>query len=77
MIPKRSAAAGDTVVDEIVARVSAYKHHPRFRRAVVQAKNLVKHYLADHNRTRLGAHDQDLVERIACAIHAARIERDY
>ncbi len=64
-------------MDEIVSRVAAYKHHPKFRRAVVEAQNLVKNYLDDYNRTRLGPADQDLVERIACAIHAARIERGY
>jgi hypothetical protein len=67
----------DAVIDEIVERVAAYRHHPKFRRAVVEAKNLVAHYLDDHNLKRLGAHDQDLVERIACAIHSARIERGY
>lgn len=77
MTPSRSAALGDKVVDEIVDRVTAYQHHPKFRRAVVEAKNLVTNYLADYNRTSLGPHDQDLVERIACAIHSARIERGY
>lgn len=72
-----SAALSDGVTDEIVARVSAYKHHPKFRRAVVEALNLVRNYLDDHNLTRLGTHDQDLVERIACAIHSARIERGF
>jgi len=62
-------------IDEIVDRVTAHRHHPKFRRAVVEAKDLVRNYLADYNLTSLGAHDQDLVERIACAIHLARIER--
>lgn len=77
MTTSRSAALGDKVVDEIVDRVTTYRHHPKFRRAVVEAQRLVMNYLADHNRTRLGSHDQDLVERIACAIHSARIERGY
>jgi hypothetical protein len=65
------------VVDEIVSRVTAYRHHPKFRRSVVEAKNLVTNYLADYNRERLSPHDQDLIERIACALHSARIERGY
>ena len=77
MKPSRSAALGDKVVDEIVDRVTAYRHHPKFRRAVVEAQNLVTNYLADYNLPRLGPYDQDLVERIACAIHSARIERGY
>ncbi len=80
-----SSVLNDAAVDEIVERVTFYKHHPKFRRAVVEAKNLVMHYLEDFNRDRasrcgqivLGPHDQDLVERIACAIHVARIERGY
>lgn len=77
MTPNRSAALGTAVVDEIVDRVTAYRHHPKFRRAVIEAQNLVMNYLTDYNRTCLGTHDQDLVERIACAIHLARIERGY
>ena len=72
-----STALGNETVDEIINRVTAYKHHPKFRRAVVEAKNLVANYLSDYNRASLGPHDQDLVERIACAIHSALIERGY
>lgn len=29
----------NVLVDEIVAHVTAYRHHPKFRRAVVEAKS--------------------------------------
>ncbi|HSX23012.1 MAG TPA: hypothetical protein VLE97_09585 [Gaiellaceae bacterium] len=74
---KPQPAPADDTVDEIVARGAAYRHHPKFRRAVVEAKNLVTNYRDEHNLKRIGAHDQDLIERIACAIHSARIERGY
>lgn len=68
----------DVFVDEIVANApGTYQHHPKFRRAVIEAKNLVTNYLSDYNRTSLGPYDRDLVERIACTIHSARIERGY
>ena len=73
----RSSALLDTAVDEIVAHATAYRHHPKFRRAVVEARNLVKNYMNDLGLSRAGPCDQNLVERIACAIHTARIERGY
>ena len=73
----RSSALLDTAVDEIVERVTTYRHHPKFRRAVVEAQNLVKNYMDNLGLARIGPADQDLVERIACAIHTARIERGY
>jgi len=72
----------DKLVNAIVTSVPIYKHHPRFRQSVIQAKNLVMHYLGDRKDGTVDIGDledvdRDFIERLANALHCARIERGY
>lgn len=70
----------DAFIEEICQ--AFYPHHPKFYQAVRQALNIVRGHTAEMG-TVVSAEDltrnpyRNLIERIACAIHSARLERGY